>query len=122
MERRYEIDEGAAAFRHLMRLDEPPTAVVCGNDVLAFGAILEANKSGVAIPGDVSVIGFDDLALSKHLKPSLSTIQIPTEDMWCRAADTLLSRLEGIESPIAIEIDVSLVVRESTGIPRSAAE
>lgn len=122
LERRYEIDEGAAAFRHLMRLDEPPTAVVCGNDVLAFGAILEANKSGVAIPGDVSVIGFDDLALSKHLKPSLSTIQIPTEDMWCRAADTLLSRLEGIESPIAIEIDVSLVVRESTGIPRSAAE
>ena len=119
LERRYEIDEGSAAFRHLMSLDHPPTAIVCGNDVLGFGAILEANKSGVNIPGDVSVIGFDDLVLSKHLKPSLSTVQIPTEEMWCRAADTLLARLDGLETPRAIEIDVSLVVRESTGVPQS---
>jgi len=118
LERRYEIDEGGAAFRHLMNLQKPPTAIVCGNDVLGFGAILEANKSGVDIPGDVSVIGFDDLVLSKHLKPSLSTIQIPTEEMWCRAADTLLARLDGLETPNAIEIDVSLVVRDSTGVPR----
>ena len=118
LERRYEIDEGAAAFRHLMSLDQPPTAIVCGNDVLGFGAILEANKSGIDIPRDVSVIGFDDLVLSKHLKPSLSTVQIPTEEMWCRAADTLLARLGGLEPPRAIEIDVSLVVRESTGVPK----
>lgn len=118
LERQYQIEEGGAAFRHLMSLENPPTAIVCGNDVLGFGAILEANKSGIDIPGDVSVIGFDDLTLSKHLKPSLSTIQIPTEEMWCRAADTLLARLEGLETPKAIEIDVSLVVRESTGVPR----
>lgn len=118
LERSYEIEEGGAAFRHLMNLAEPPTAVICGNDVLGFGAILEANKSGVDIPKDVSVIGFDDLVLSKYLKPSLSTIQIPTEKMWCRAADTLLARLRGQATPRAIEIDVSLVVRESTGVCR----
>ncbi|MCY6379946.1 LacI family DNA-binding transcriptional regulator [Hoeflea prorocentri] len=119
LERRYEIDEGGAAFRHLMSHPEPPTAIICGNDVLGFGAILEANNSGIDIPRQVSVIGFDDLVLSKHLKPSLSTIQIPTEEMWCRAADTLLARLERLEAPRAIEIDVSLVVRESTGVPPS---
>lgn len=117
LERQYEIEEGAAAFRHLMQLDNPPTAIICGNDVLGFGAILESQKIGVKIPDDVSVIGFDDLVLSKHLSPSLSTIQIPTEEMWCRAADTLLALLEGTEAPKVIEIDVSLVVRESTGIP-----
>lgn len=116
LERRYEIEEGGAAFRHLMNSKEPPTAIICGNDVLGFGAILEANKSGIDIPGEVSVIGFDDLVLSKHLTPSLSTIQIPTEKMWCRAADTLLARLKGQATPKAIEIDVSLVVRESTGV------
>ena len=69
------------------------------------------------IPDQVSVIGFDDLVLSKHLTPSLSTIRIPTEEMWCRAADTLLALLEDKEAPKAIEIDVSLVLRESTGAP-----
>lgn len=117
LECRYEIDEGGAAFRHLMGLERRPTAIVCGNDVLGFGAILEANRNGIDIPGEVSVIGFDDLVLSRHLKPSLSTIQIPTKDMWCRAADTLMALLEGLESPVAVEIDVNLVVRESTGVP-----
>lgn len=119
LERRYEIEEGAAAFRHLMRQPNPPTAIVCGNDVLGFGAILEAGKIGVDIPGDVSVIGFDDLVLSRHLTPSLTTIQIPTEVMWCRAADTLLALLDDAEAPVAIEIDVSLVVRESTAAPKN---
>lgn len=115
LERHYEIEEGGAAFRHLMQADRPPTAIVCGNDVLAFGAILEGNRLGIDIPKQVSVIGFDDLVLSRHLSPSLSTIQIPTEEMWCRAADTLLALLADQEVPKAIEIDVSLVVRESTG-------
>jgi len=121
LERRYEIEEGAAAFRRLMQTDNPPTAIICGNDVLGFGAILESNKIGVKIPDHVSVMGFDDLVLSKHLSPSLSTIQIPTEEMWCRAADTLLALLDDAEAPKAIEIDVSLVVRESTGVPPKLA-
>jgi LacI family transcriptional regulator len=117
LERRYEIEEGAAAFRLLMQLEDPPTAIICGNDVLGFGVILESRKIGVKIPDQVSVIGFDDLVLSKHLTPSLSTIRIPTQEMWCRAADTLLALLEDKEAPKAIEIDVSLVLRESTCVP-----
>lgn len=117
LERRYEIQEGRVAFKHLMRDPASTTAIICGNDVLGFGAILEAGRIGISIPEQVSIIGFDDLDLCRHLKPSLSTIQIPTKEMWTRAADSLLSRLKGMSVPKAIEVDINLVVRESTAPP-----
>ncbi len=115
LERRYDIEESRAAFRDLMARPDPPTAIICGNDVLGFGAILEAQHSGICIPEEVSVVGFDDLVLSRHLKPSLTTIRVPTQEMWCRAADMLLARLNGDDTPRAVEIETSLIVRESTG-------
>ena len=115
LECRYDIAESRAAFRTLMRRAEPPTAVLCGNDVQGFGAILEAQHSGIRIPEEVSVVGFDDLVLSRHLKPSLTTIRVPTQEMWCRAADMLLALLNGKDTPRALEIETSLIVRESTG-------
>lgn len=118
----YEIENGRSAFRHLMQQQDPATAVLCGNDVLAFGAILEAPRINVDIPRQVSVVGFDDLVLSRHLKPSLTTIQIPTELMWTRAADVLLGILRGADMPRATEIDVNLVVRESTAPPQATGE
>ncbi|HIC82239.1 MAG TPA: LacI family DNA-binding transcriptional regulator [Kiloniellaceae bacterium] len=122
LERRYDIAESRAAFRDLMSLPEPPTAIICGNDVQGFGAILEAQHSGIRIPEQVSVVGFDDLVLSRHLKPSLTTIRVPTQEMWCRAADMLLARLSGEKTPRAVEIETSLIVRESTGpVPASLA-
>lgn len=115
LECRYDIAESRAAFRALMRQPAPPTAIVCGNDVQGFGAILEAQHSGIRIPEEVSVVGFDDLVLSRHLKPSLTTIRVPTQEMWCRAADMLLALLGGKDTPRALEIETSLIVRESTG-------
>ncbi|NIA69801.1 substrate-binding domain-containing protein [Pelagibius litoralis] len=115
LERRYDIAESRAAFRALMGQPEPPTAVICGNDVQGFGAILEAQHAGIRIPDQVSVVGFDDLVLSRHLKPSLTTIRVPTQEMWCRAADMLFARLNGTDTPRAVEIETSLILRESTG-------
>lgn len=115
LQRRYDIAESRAAFRSLLSQPEPPTAVICGNDVQGFGAILEAQHAGIRIPEEVSVVGFDDLALSRHLKPSLTTIRVPTQEMWCRAADMLFARLSGSDTPRAVEIETSLIVRESTG-------
>lgn len=118
LERPYEIDAGGNAFKELMRSPSPPTAIICGNDVLASGAILTAAREGIKIPDEVSIIGFDDLVLSKHLSPALTTIQIPTQEMWCSAADMLLDMLNGKRTQSAVEIDVSLIVRESTAPPR----
>ena len=115
LERRYDIAESRAAFRELMARPEPPTAVLCGNDVQGFGALLEAQHGGIRIPEEVSVVGFDDLDLSRHLKPGLTTIRVPTQEMWCRAADMLFARLDGRDTPRAVEIETSLILRESTG-------
>ena len=115
LERRYDIAESRAAFRELMACPEPPTAVLCGNDVQGFGALLEAQHGGIRIPEEVSVVGFDDLDLSRHLKPGLTTIRVPTQEMWCRAADMLFARLDGRDTPRAVEIETSLILRGSTG-------
>ncbi|MDA8747003.1 LacI family DNA-binding transcriptional regulator [Litoreibacter sp.] len=118
LERPYEIEAGGAALKELMKHPSPPTAIICGNDVLASGAVLTAAREGIRIPEEVSIMGFDDLVISRHLSPSLTTIQIPTQVMWCRAADMLLDLLKGKERQPAVEIDVSLIVRESTAPPR----
>ena len=116
-ERIYETGAGREAFRTVMQQPSPPTAILCGNDVLAIGAILESLHLGIAVPDRVSIIGFDDLDLATHMKPSLTTMRVPTAEMGRRAADYLLGRLAGRRMPHATEIQVSLVVRDSTGPP-----
>jgi LacI family transcriptional regulator len=61
IERPYRIADGQLAMRALMTEKNRPTAVICGNDVLAFGAMLECQRLGIKIPGEVSIVGFDDL-------------------------------------------------------------
>jgi LacI family transcriptional regulator len=122
VERRYALADARDGFRALMDQKPRPTAVLCGNDVLAFGSLLEAERMSLKVPSDVSIIGFDDLELARHVRPSLTTVRVQAEEMWRTAADRLLSTLRGEQAPRATEIDVSLVVRESTGpAPRAKA-
>jgi len=114
-ERRYALADARDGFRELMGRTPRPTAVLCGNDVLAFGSLLEAERMGLEVPGDVSIIGFDDLELARHVRPALTTVRVQTEEMWGAAADRLLSMMRREPAQRATEIDVSLVVRESTG-------
>jgi LacI family transcriptional regulator len=91
--------------------------VVCGNDVLAFGALLEAHKLGLAVPEQLSIVGFDDLDLASHVQPALTTVRVPAEEMWRLAAERLIDALRGAEVPRSTEIEVALVVRGSTAPP-----
>jgi LacI family transcriptional regulator len=114
-ERKYSIADARDGFRELMQHEPRPTALLCGNDVLAFGALLEAQKSGIAMPGELSIVGFDDLELARHVQPALTTIRVPAEELWRTAAERLLALLAGEQVARETEIEVSLVVRESTG-------
>jgi LacI family transcriptional regulator len=114
VERPYALADARDGFRALMAAT--PTAVVCGNDVLAYGALLEARKMGIEVPKALSVIGFDDLEMSRHIHPTLTTLHVPTEAMWHAAADRLVAALEGTPVTMATEVEVELVVRESTGV------
>jgi len=120
VERRYGIAPARDGLRQLMAAKSRPTAIVCGNDVLAFGALLEAQRLGIAVPRQLSIVGFDDLELASHIQPSLTTVRVPADEMWRCAADRVLAALNGEEFPRETEIDVALVVRESSGPPPRA--
>jgi LacI family transcriptional regulator len=125
VESSYDYEAARSATRQLLLGPRPPTALVCGNDVLALGALRECQARGVAVPGEVSIIGFDDLAPARQATPALTTIRVPTTRMGEAAADFVLAALAG-GNPAALEIPFKLVIRASTGPapgepPRSTA-
>jgi LacI family transcriptional regulator len=112
----YKIQDARIALKKLLQINPKISAVVCGNDVLAIGALLEAQSQGIKIPYQCSILGFDNLELSRHIQPSLSTIHIDAIGMWSKAAHHLMSQINGINRlPRKILADVSLVIRDSTG-------
>ena len=111
----YDLQSAREGMRQLLSANPAPTALLCGNDVLAYGALLEAQALGIQVPRQLSVIGFDDLDMSRHWQPGLTTIHVPTERMWTLAAEHLIGRLDGTaHAPVQLELDVELVVRGST--------
>lgn len=117
IERPYKIIDGQMALRELLKSPKSPTAVICGNDLLAFGAMLECYKQGMSIPGEISIAGFDDLDFAAHLSPSLTTVRVPADEIGSKAAEFLLSCIHNKSVLPITEISVNLVVRASTGPP-----
>lgn len=113
----YDISTSRQFARRLLMSDPRPTAILCGNDVLAYGALLECQALGIDVPGAISIVGFDDLPLSQHLSPTLTTMHVPSEDMGRKAADYLLAKLSGDLIPEHSEVEANLIVRNSTAPP-----
>jgi LacI family transcriptional regulator len=112
--------------RRLMRLllgssAEPPTGVFAHNDLMAIGAIEALAEHGLACPRDVSIIGYNDIPLTEHLDPPLSTIRMPVTDVGRVAAETALAVVEDGDRPareaVAITLQPALVARGSTAPP-----
>jgi len=117
VERPYSVAAGRDGMRRLMALPDRPTAVLCGNDVLALGALFEAQSMGLSAPRDVSITGFDDLDIAREIAPALTTIHAPVEEMGRLAADYLLARNDAETALFQRNIAAELVVRASTGPP-----
>jgi LacI family transcriptional regulator len=111
----YGIEAGAEAFRQLMGAEARPTAVMCGNDVLAVGALRAARDMGLAVPGDVSITGFDDIELARIVTPALTTVRVPHGEMGRQAAVELVEMVEQRRAGRSVELAVSLQMRESLG-------
>jgi DNA-binding LacI/PurR family transcriptional regulator len=97
------------------------TAVFCFNDIAAIGVIRALNESGLSVPGDVSVVGFDDIQSAAFCTPSLTTVRQPLNEMGKRGARILLERIanpEKTELAAEVVMEPELVVRESTGPAR----
>lgn len=117
IERPYKIVEGQYGLRALLTCQRRPTVVVCGNDILAFGALIEAQAAGLSVPNQLSIAGFDDADFAAHLNPPLTTVRVPLDEIGARAADFLVARIQARAAPVINEVPSSLIVRGSTSVP-----
>jgi LacI family transcriptional regulator len=113
----YTFEDGARAFESLVKRNPRPTAVICGNDVLAVGAIRRAKALGFAVPGDISITGFDDIDIASFVEPPLTTVHVPHRRMGTAAAQMLLRLIANDSTDPRIEIGVEIVMRGSLGPP-----
>ncbi|PHR23244.1 MAG: LacI family transcriptional regulator [Hoeflea sp.] len=117
IEAAYTFDDGARAFGELMALSPRPTAVMCGNDVLAVGAMQKARELGLGVPEDVSITGFDDIDLASVVAPKLTTIRVPHRRMGEAAAEMLIKLINKQPVERQIEIPTAIVERDTLGPP-----
>jgi LacI family repressor for deo operon, udp, cdd, tsx, nupC, and nupG len=122
----FSLRSGHEAAREIVGMEHRPTAVFCASDMVAFGLISGLAEHGLSVPGDISVVGFDDIEMSAAYVPALTTVRQDRRRLGTRAAALLLDRLdrpegEQPEQPAPVElVDVSLSVRASTARPGSS--
>lgn len=105
----YSLADGGDSFAALMRRSPRPTAVICGNDVLAVGAVVRAKQLGIRVPLDVSITGFDDIELAEVVEPRLTTVHVPHKRMGSAAARLLLDLRDGKGDGGGVELETHIV-------------
>ena len=118
VEGNFESPTGVSAANVLLDLPDPPTAIFAANDNMAAGVLQVAHERGLRVPGDLSVVGFDDADLATILSPGLTTVRQPLAELG-RTGVNLLTRMlekQRVET-LRVELATRLVVRESTGPP-----
>ncbi|MFZ6814012.1 LacI family DNA-binding transcriptional regulator [Undibacterium sp. Rencai35W] len=107
---------GFSAFQQLLALPDRPTAIFASNDLMAIGGLCAAQQAGVRIPEELSVIGYDDIALASFSTPPLTTIAQPKYEIGVLTARVLVNRIVNAELPLRREmLETKLTVRQSTG-------
>jgi LacI family xylobiose transport system transcriptional regulator len=114
----FHVDGGRAHALELLALEERPTAIFAGSDLQALGVLDAARQLGLSVPGDLSIVGYDDLQVARWSSPALTTVHQPLIEMAEEAARMVLRLREG-ERPNNLRLDLatSLVVRQSTAPP-----
>ncbi|TDF93213.1 LacI family DNA-binding transcriptional regulator [Paenibacillus piri] len=110
----FEFTNGKLLTRKLLHMAERPTAILACNDLTAAGVINELGEYGIEVPGQISVIGFDNIELSQMLTPALTTVDLPKYEMGRFACSTLMDLLEGNEIRAKeVVLEPELIVRKS---------
>jgi LacI family repressor for deo operon, udp, cdd, tsx, nupC, and nupG len=112
----YSIEHGIEVFKQIHQMKDPPTAVFTGSDEVAAGIITGAKEYGVDIPGELSVIGFDNQVISKIMDPKISTVEQPIELMAQQSIQVLIETIKSKNFPRRerYEFPLELIIREST--------
>ena len=116
LETTYSIESGANAFETLMQNSDKPTVIMCGNDVLAVGALKKAKEMKLRVPEDISITGFDDIELAQVVEPNLTTVHVPHRKMGRKAAQTLVDMINANENRYdGEELHAYVCMRETLG-------
>ena len=109
------MQSGYQGAEALLALPIRPTAIFATNDLMALGAVEAALDQGLRVPGDLSVAGLDDIMLGAHVRPPLTTVAIPKQELAKQAIELLLRYIDGVESePVSLTVRPHLVIRHST--------
>ncbi len=111
----FSVHNGREALGRVLDATQAVTAVVCGNDILAVGVLMEAASRGIGVPDAMSVTGFDDIDLAREWTPALTTVRLPFSHIGQRAAERMLDRIKGSKTPRIEEVQVELIARASSG-------
>ncbi|MEO8278732.1 MAG: LacI family DNA-binding transcriptional regulator [Ideonella sp.] len=115
IETEYGFREGFEAMTEILNRRTRVSAVVCGNDYLAAGALSALDRANVAVPGQISIASFNDNDFAPFLHPPLSTVRLPIREMGERAGAYLLAKIQNNQPPAPELLAVELIVRCSTG-------
>lgn len=107
----YGIEEGTQAFEAAMTQYPQASVVMCGNDVLAVGAVRGAQRLGLVVPEDISITGFDDIELARIVSPALTTVHVPHREMGRKAARELVNMVERKSSGLSIDLATKIANR-----------
>ncbi|MCU5773573.1 DNA-binding transcriptional regulator CytR [Erwiniaceae bacterium BAC15a-03b] len=111
----FTFEAGAKALKQLMALPQPPDALFCHSDIMALGAMSQAKNSGLRVPQDLSLVGFDDIELARYSDPQLTTVAQPRFDIGREAMLLLLEQLQGkVVSNGSRLLDFELKIRGSS--------
>lgn len=113
----FSFDSGISGANQLLDLTDPPTAIFAANDDMAAGVIRAAGERGLVVPRDLSVCGFDDTPIARHIYPALTTVRQPTSEMGRLATLELLERIRTPGAGRMVHVEPTLLFRESTRPP-----
>lgn len=117
---RFSFESGIEAAHRLLDMAHPPTAIFAANDDMAAGCIRVASLRGLRVPADLSICGFDDTPIARHIHPALTTVRQPTSEMGRMATMELLARIRSPDAGRMVHVEHEVLFRESTGHPPRA--
>lgn len=111
----FQYESGYTRAMSLLRDSDPPTAIFTANDRMAIGAISAAMDLGLNVPDELSVVGFDDIAMARYVRPTLTTVSLSDYEMGVSSMQSMLRQLRGEEVPEVTWMPTELMIRQSTG-------